>query len=122
MRQFERALGIGAFEVVDHPLRGSRVARARIGESWLVLVCPYDPDSAPGRHLAEHGEGFFLISFGFSDADRQLEHLRSIGIQTDDKELRNGILDWRIADIGTVNGVLLQMTDDARGNKLNPVR
>ncbi len=97
--RFERTLGLEPFVVVDHAPRGSRIARTRVGESWLVLVCPYDPDSVPGRHLAEHGEGFFLLSVGTDDMPASAE-------------LRDGILDWQVADVGEFGGVL-QLTKDA---------
>jgi len=113
MLQFERALGLEEFEIVEHRIRGSRVARSRVGETWFVLVCPDDPESVPGRYLNQHGEGFFLISLGYNDLARQLEHLEARNVHISDQEPRSGIVDWQVADIGEVNGVLLQMTDDA---------
>jgi len=103
---FERTLGVDPFIVVDHPLRGASAARTRVGECWLVLVCPYDAESVPGRFLAEHGEGFFLLSLGVKDLAQSLEQLGSDGKQ------RAGILDWRVADIGIVHGALMQLTED----------
>ncbi len=98
---FESLLGLEPFETLDHAPRGSRIARTKIGESWLVLVCPYDEESVPGQHLAEHGEGFFLLSVG-SDAIPA------------DAELRDGILDWQVVDVGHAYGAALQLTDDKR--------
>ncbi|MEO1247006.1 MAG: VOC family protein [Pseudomonadota bacterium] len=99
--RFEKRLGIAPFDVVEHAPRGAQIARSRIGESWLVLVCPYDADSVPGRYLAKHGEGFFLLSVGSDDVPADLE-------------FRDGILDWRVADLGEVCGALLQLTDDSQ--------
>ena len=93
-RRFEEALGLKPFEIVDHAPRGARVARSRVGESWLVLVAPYDRDSVPGRYLEEHGEGFFLLSLAVDELD----------------ETRAGILDWQVRDLGEIDGVLLQLT------------
>jgi len=112
MPRFERSLGVNPFEVIEHRPRGARVARTRIGQSWLVLVCPYDPVSVPGRHLAKHGEGFFLLSLGYDDIVKQLEKLESSGVQVTDREPRDGILDWRIADIGDVHGAFIQLTQE----------
>lgn len=98
-RKFESLLGIGPFETVDHATRGSRIAYCDVGESRLVLVCPYDPASAPGRHLAEHGEGLFLLSVGTDEMPT-------------DAAVRNGILDWRVADVGEAYGAVLQLTLD----------
>lgn len=92
--RFVEELGLAPFEIVDHAPRGAHVARSRIGDSWLVLVAPYDMDSVPGRHLEEHGEGFFLLSLGVDDLE----------------ESRPGILDWQVRDVGEIHGALFQLT------------
>ncbi len=92
--EFENRLKLPPFEIVDHPPRGARIARSQLGESWFVLVAPYDESSVPGRHLAEHGEGFFLLSFGTDD----------------DQEWRAGISDWEVADNGSLAGAQFQFT------------
>ena len=99
MPRFEEKLGLEPFEVVDHAPRGARVARSRVGESWFVLVCPYDPESVPGRHLAEHGEGFFLLSIGVDEISNA----------------REGILDWKVEDLGELYGAYFQQTEDQKG-------
>lgn len=111
---FERVLGVAPFEIVDYAARGAHVARTRVGETWLVLVCPYDGESVPGRYLAEHGEGFFLASFGVDDLQVHLDRLRDGGINTTDAAARDGILDWQVADIGEILGARLQLTRDER--------
>lgn len=92
--RFERELGLEPFQVVDHAPRGAHVARSRVGESWFVLVAPYDPESVPGRYLEEHGEGFFLLSLAVDELG----------------DPRDGILDWRVQDIGALHGALFQFT------------
>ncbi len=109
IRRFEDELGFPPFETVHHALRGSHIARSLIGETFVVLVCPYDADSVPGRHLAEHGEGFFLLSFGVDDLEASLERIAA----GDRGEIRDGILDWRIADVGEWFGAGFQLTDDS---------
>ena len=110
--RFRLLLGLEEFERVDHAPRGAQVARAKLGESWLVLVCPYDPDSVPGRHLAEHGEGFFLLSVGSDDFDGHLARLADANAAAADSKVRSGILDWRVADLPSACGAPLQLTDD----------
>lgn len=112
MARFEDVLGLDPFEVIDYRQRGARVARTRIGESWLVLVSPYDPASVPGRYLAEHGEGFFLLSLGYEDIVQQLGRLEASDVELVDQSPRDGILDWRVADIGDLHGAKVQLTDD----------
>jgi methylmalonyl-CoA/ethylmalonyl-CoA epimerase len=114
MTRFEDALGLDPFEVIDYRQRGARVARTRIGESWLVLVSPYDPASVPGRYLAEHGEGFFLLSLGYEDIVQQLGRLEASDVELVDQSPRDGILDWRVADIGDLHGAKVQITDDTK--------
>lgn len=109
--KFQRVLGLEPFEVVAHAPRGVQVARSRIGEAWFVLVCPFDSESVPGRFLAENGEGFFLLSASTDDLEQHLERLQAGGQIPIDKQARDGILDWRVADIGEVCGALLQLTD-----------
>lgn len=110
-RDFERRLGLAPFETVDHAPRGAHVARTRLGESWLVLVCPYDAGSLPGLFLAKHGEGFFLLSIGTADLEGELSRLMDGGAE-EAGEIRDGILDWRVADVGELHGALFQLTED----------
>lgn len=110
--RFEKTLNLEPFDVVDHPIRGARAARAKIGESWLVLVCPYDAESVPGRYLAEHGEGFFLLSLGVEGLAQTIARLEDDGIECIDSAARAGILDWQVADIGPLHGALMQLTED----------
>ena len=111
---YERTLGVDPFVVVDHPLRGATVARTRVGECWLVLVCPYDAESVPGRFLAEHGEGFFLLSFGVDDLDVAIEKARQAGAGFTADEPRAGLEGWRIIDFDPADtlGAILQLTED----------
>jgi methylmalonyl-CoA/ethylmalonyl-CoA epimerase len=99
MPRFEKILGLAPFEVVDHAPRGARVARSRLGGSWFVLVSPYDAESVPGRFLAEHGEGFFLLSLSVDDVNNP----------------RAGIADWRVEDVGELHGAWFQLTKNAGG-------
>ena len=98
--RFERLLGVAPFERVDHPPRGSTIAKTQVGDSWLVLVCPYDTASVPGQFLAEHGEGFFLLSVGTDEMPQGVP-------------IRPGVDGWQVADVGEGLGAILQLTDDS---------
>lgn len=95
MPRFEKTLGLPPFDVIDHAPRGARVARSRIGDSWFVLVAPYDVASIPGRYLDEHGEGFFLLSLCADELGSP----------------RDGILDWQVEDLGELHGAHFQLTE-----------
>lgn len=105
---YENVIGLPAFAVVDHDLRGSRIARSKVGDTWFVLVCPDDASSVPGQHLERHGEGFFLLSFGVHDLADSLARVD----ERDRGDARHGILDWRVADIGDHHGASLQFTEE----------
>lgn len=105
--RYETLLGLTPFTIVEHALRGSRIATSPIGESMLVLVCPDDDQSVPGRFLRDRGEGFFLLSFGVQDLESALQEMPGAGA------IRRGIDDWRVADIETLFGASLQLTEDS---------
>ncbi len=98
---YKKNLGLDGFEFAELPERGVSTARVRLGGVWLVLVAPHDENSVPGRHLMEHGEGFFLLSFGVDDLEKSLAEFAERGVIPDANIIRRGILDWRVADLDT---------------------
>ena len=112
--RFEK-LGFGPFLREDLDERGVRTARVQIGPTWFVLVSPTRPDSVPGRHLARHGEGFFLISVGVDDLDRAMADIEAGGCPVGPP--RRGLAGWRVADLTgeRTQGLALQLTEDPEG-------
>lgn len=106
-------LDLDSFEFIDFPARNSAIARTRVGDTWLVLVCPADDESPPGRHLAEHGEGLFLISFGVDHLPSELDRLIEDGFVPTDPKPRDGIVNWRVADVDHLHGAILQLAQEA---------
>jgi methylmalonyl-CoA/ethylmalonyl-CoA epimerase len=84
------------------PGRGVDTARFRVGVTWLVLVQPTNPDSVPGRHLEEHGEGVFLLSFGVDDLDAAAAAIDARGATCGAE--RSGLDSWRVVDVGAAIG------------------
>ncbi len=113
VKRYESALGVQAFRREELPQRKVDTARFRIGETWIVLVCPTDPDSVPGRHLAQHGEGFFLLSFEVDDLRQAADAVRSAGARVDSSGPRRGLDDWQVVDLepGSFRGALLQLVE-----------
>ena len=109
---YQSTLGLGPFEYEELPARGVSTARARVGDAWIVLVSPHDEHSVVGRHLKDHGEGFFLMSFGVDNLDRALTELAQRGAAPPGSSVRPGILDWRVADLATEDslGVKFHLT------------
>jgi methylmalonyl-CoA/ethylmalonyl-CoA epimerase len=78
-------------------------------------VQPTNPDSVPGRHLAEHGEGFFLISFQVDDVESASATLQERGGRLLQKAPRQGLDDWRVIDLDPADtfGAQMQFTESA---------
>lgn len=78
------------------PERGVLTSRFPIGESWLVLIEPI-AEGEPMQQLRQRGEGLFLLSLGVA----QSAHAATIpsGIRDRVSKMREGISDWRVADI-----------------------
>lgn len=104
MRYYERRLGIVEMIREALPARGVDTARFRVGDSWVVLVSPTDAASLPGRHLAKHGEGLFLISFGVDDLAAALDAWRRDASEPGSPMLRNGLAGWQICDLPDAPG------------------
>jgi methylmalonyl-CoA/ethylmalonyl-CoA epimerase len=97
----------------DLSQRGVRTARFRVGETWIVLVQPTDPEGVPGRHLAEHGEGLFLLSFEVDSVADTVSEIKARGGQFRAEQPRQGLADWQVVDLnpGQFFGVQLQLTE-----------
>ncbi len=113
VERFERILGMPVAARDTLATRGAISARFKLGRAWLVLVQPLDPEGVPGRHLAEHGEGFFLCSFGVDDLGENLERLQEAGIPLAGPT-RRGVDNWRVQDIDPAYslGEQLQLTEE----------
>lgn len=86
-------------EPVVLPQRGAKLARFKVGETWLVLVQPIDDHGVPARHLQKHGEGFFLISGQVDDVRKAADLASSEGIRVLDPHPRQGLDDWNVMDL-----------------------
>lgn len=107
---WERLLGAAVARRDELPERGVVAARFRLGESWLVLVQPTRADSVPGRFLATHGEGFFLLSLG---VDSLADEAQRLGTGAFAGPVRTGADGWQVRDLdpAPVSGIHLQFTE-----------
>ena len=99
MQRYKQLLGVDDFIVDDLPGRGVKTARVALGEQWLVLVEPVDMDGIPGRHLQEHGEGFFLISYSVDAIEEAAQQVINNGCQMTSPAPRQGLQNWQVWDI-----------------------
>lgn len=107
---WERLLGLTLDARDELPERGVIVARFRLGTAWLVLVQPTRDDSVPGRFLATHGEGFFLLSLAVESLEDELQRL---GAGAFTSLMRTGADGWLVQDLDPTltNGIQLQYTE-----------
>jgi methylmalonyl-CoA/ethylmalonyl-CoA epimerase len=115
VQRYQQTLGINEMLYGDLSQRGVRTARFRVGETWIVLVQPTDPEGVPGRHLEEHGEGLFLLSFEVDSVADTVSEIKARGGQFSAEQPRQGLEDWQVVDLDPAQffGVQLQLTEQA---------
>lgn len=108
---WERILGRPVARRDELKERGAIAARFRLGDTWLVLVQPTRDDSVPGRFLAAHGEGFFLLSLG---VDSLFDEEQRLGDTAFSGPVRVGADGWQVRDLepALVGGLQLQFTEE----------
>ena len=116
-QQYRALLGLGPAIRDELPERNVLTARFRLGESWLVLVQPISGEGEPARYLREHGEGFFLISFGVDDLEATMARAQRSGGRFTAEQPRSGLDDWRIIDFdpAITFGATLQLAEEENG-------
>lgn len=112
--RYEGVLGKGAFQIDQLKGRNVKTARAKVGDTWLVLIQPQGDEGIPAQHLKEHGEGFFLMSLGTDDLDTTLENIKSNSDIIFPTPERAGIDNWRVIDFQMEQffGAQLQLTQE----------
>lgn len=93
---YERILDMKVTARDSLPERGAEIARFKIGASWICLVHPTRPDTVPARHLAEHGEGFFLLSL---EVDSLADQACRLGDTAFSSPPRTGLENWQVRDV-----------------------
>jgi len=97
------------------PRRGVKLARFKIGETWLILVQPLGEDGVPAQYLKQHGEGFFLLSCQVDDVSKAAGKISNSGIGVLDSQPRQGLDDWQVMDLNADDlfGVNFQLVESA---------
>ena len=114
IERYQDLFDLDSVQVESLPQRGVKTARFDLSGVWIVLVQPVDEDSEPMRHLREHGEGLYLVSFAVNDLDTATQNLVAKGAIDDAATSREGLQGWRVIDLepDAVFGALLQLTQD----------
>jgi methylmalonyl-CoA/ethylmalonyl-CoA epimerase len=97
------------------PQRGVKLARFKVGQTWLILVQPVDDGGIPAQYLKSHGEGFFLISFQVDDVSQASNEVSQGGINVLDRHPRQGLDDWQVMDLDadSLFGANFQLVESA---------
>ena len=113
--RYQDILGIALNQRDELPDRGVKTARARLGETWIVLVQPTDSQGVPAKHLEQHGEGFFLISYQVEDVLAAATKVTAAGVVPVNSEPRQGLDDWQVLDLPADDlfGVSTQLVQSA---------
>ena len=114
VRRYSELFGLENFIIEPLASRGVLTARVALGNQWLVLVQPVDSDGLPARHLAKHGEGFFLMSLAVDDLSSAVARVKLAGGEMTSDTPRAGLLEWQIQDVAAdhVFGAFVQLCQD----------
>lgn len=112
--RYKDLFDIDEMTIESLPERGVRTARFRLSGVWIVLVQPIDEQSEPMRHLREHGEGLYLVSFTVDDLDAATENLAAKGAIDKAAISREGLQGWHVIDLepDAIFGALMQLTQE----------
>jgi methylmalonyl-CoA/ethylmalonyl-CoA epimerase len=115
VKTYKLLFGEPAVESEILPQRGVKLARFRVGETWLILVQPVGEDGIPAQYLKKHGEGFFLISCQVDDVRRASGQLANDGVSVLDSHPRQGLDDWQVMDLDAEDlfGANFQLVESA---------
>ena len=114
VKRYQETLGVTDMVYGDLWERGVRTARFMVGQTWIVLVQPTNASGVPGRHLAEHGEGLFLLSFAVDSLQDSVGEIRERGAQTTSTNPRQGLEHWQVIDLDPAQffGAQLQLVEE----------
>jgi len=99
VERYRKVLGVDPSPRESLPGRGIDLARFRIGETWLILVQPTQPESPVMRFLEDHGEGFFHMAIEVDDVESSSRNLRAQGVRLCNDTPRIGVEGWRLVDV-----------------------
>ena len=97
-------------EIIDQAVL---VAAFDLGNGYVELIQPTDPDGPIARYLAKRGEGLHHVAYAVPDIDAALRHLGERGVRLIDAVPRRGAHGWRIAFVHPEScaGVLTELVE-----------
>ena len=88
-------------------------AMLRIGDTYLQLLEPTDPESTVAKFLEKRGPGLHHIAIAVDDLEAALAHLKSKGAELLDETPRIGGGGHRVAFVHpkTTHGILIELIE-----------
>ncbi len=88
-------------------------AMLRVGDTYLQLLEPTDPESTVAKFLEKRGPGLHHIAIAVEDLEAALAHLKSKGAELLDEAPRMGGGGHRVAFVHpkTTHGILIELIE-----------
>jgi methylmalonyl-CoA epimerase len=82
VKKFESVLGIKSerFKPEEFAFPGLAGAKLNVNGVYINLISYTDENTSVAKFIQDKGEGFFLLSFEVDDIDRDIEDLKSKGL------------------------------------------
>ena len=116
---YERVFGLRVAHEEVIADQGVHELLFRLGEGWVQLVAPLEPDSPVGKFLAKRGEGVHHVGYVVPDVAAALEQLRADGVEVIDQRPRIGSGGTTIAFVHPKSalGVLVELVEEGSGHR-----
>jgi methylmalonyl-CoA/ethylmalonyl-CoA epimerase len=112
IRCYRDSLGFEVEGVAEFPHLGIRQAFIPLGEAYLHLVEPTDPEGPVAKFMERRGEGLYLLAVITDEMEETLSSLRSRGVRViggEPEDLQRGGL--VMIHPGSASGVLIQLIE-----------
>lgn len=108
---YTRALGLELKHIEVMEEQKIKVAFLPVGESFIELLEPTDPDGPVGKYIATRGEGMHHLALRVDDIEQALERARAAGLHLVDEVPRTGAGGAKIAFIHprSTHGLLIEL-------------
>jgi methylmalonyl-CoA/ethylmalonyl-CoA epimerase len=110
-RAYEDNFGFHAAAPVDRTDLGIRIAPVAVGEAFIGVIAPLEPNGPHARFLERRGEGLYLLSLGVERLATAIDWLRSRSVQIGDPVAAGEASSFAIISPRSANGVLVQLVE-----------
>lgn len=109
-----KALGLRVEKVEKVASEGVRVAFLPVGETFIELLEPLDPESPVARFVAKRGPGLHHICLEVADLEAAMAQARQGGLHLVGEAPRRGAQGSKVCFVhpGSLSGVLVELWQD----------